>query len=100
MLHGCSIGAGSLIGIQAVILNGARIGKNCLVAAGAVVTERKEFPDGSLILGSPAKVARALSQEELKALLSSARSYTEKAAAAKKSLEPLHIASSADHGLA
>lgn len=65
MLHGCSIGEGSLIGIQAVVLNGARIGKNCLVGAGALVTEGKEFPDGSMILGSPAKVARFLTPEQL-----------------------------------
>ena len=56
MLHGCTVGEGSLIGIQAVVLNGARIGKGCLVGAGALVTEGKEFPDHSLILGSPAKV--------------------------------------------
>ena len=61
MLHGCTIGDESLIGIGAVVLNGARIGKNCLVGAGALVTEGKEFPDGSLIVGSPAKAVRTLS---------------------------------------
>jgi carbonic anhydrase/acetyltransferase-like protein (isoleucine patch superfamily) len=60
MLHGCSIGDGTLIGIQAVVLNGAKIGRNCIVGAGSVVTEGKEFPDGSLIIGSPAKRVRAL----------------------------------------
>ncbi|MEP7099115.1 MAG: gamma carbonic anhydrase family protein, partial [Burkholderiales bacterium] len=60
MLHGCTVGDGSLIGIQAVVLNGAKIGKHCLVGAGALVTEGKEFPDGSMILGSPAKVVRQL----------------------------------------
>src|SRR4051795_9984448 len=65
MLHGCTIGDGSLIGIQAVILNNAVIGKNCLVGAGAVITEGKEFPDGSLILGAPAKVVRTLSEEAI-----------------------------------
>ena len=60
MLHGCSIGEGTLIGIQAVVLNGAKIGRNCIVGAGSVVTEGKEFPDGSLIIGSPAKLVRAL----------------------------------------
>ncbi|CAN7409944.1 gamma carbonic anhydrase family protein [Rhizobacter sp. LjRoot28] len=64
MLHGCTIGDGSLIGIQAVVLNGARIGRNCLVGAGALVTEGKEFPDGSLIMGSPAKVVKTLSPEQ------------------------------------
>jgi carbonic anhydrase/acetyltransferase-like protein (isoleucine patch superfamily) len=60
MLHGCTIGDGSLIGIQAVILNGAKIGRNCIVGAGSVVTEGKEFPDNSLIIGSPAKLVRTL----------------------------------------
>jgi len=66
MLHGCQIGDGSLIGIGAVILNGAKIGKHCLVGAGALVTEGKEFPDGSMILGSPAKVVKTLEPEQMK----------------------------------
>ena len=61
MVHGCTIGDGSLIGINAIVLNGAKIGKNCLVGAGALVTEGKEFPDGSLIIGSPAKAVKNLS---------------------------------------
>lgn len=60
MLHGCTIGAGALIGIQALVMNGAVIGEDCLVGAGAVVTEGKQFPDRSLILGAPAKVIRQL----------------------------------------
>jgi carbonic anhydrase/acetyltransferase-like protein (isoleucine patch superfamily) len=60
MLHGCTIGDDSLVGIQAVVLNGARIGRNCIVGAGALVTEGKEFPDNSLIVGAPARVARTL----------------------------------------
>ena len=60
MLHGCTIGEGSLIGIRAVVLNRAVIGKNCTVGAGAVVTEGKAFPDRSLILGAPAKAVREL----------------------------------------
>ena len=75
MLHGCTVGDGSLIGIQAVVLNGARIGKGCLVGAGALVTEGKQFPDQSLILGSPAKVVRTLTQEDLLRLEASAASY-------------------------
>ncbi|HEY9281246.1 MAG TPA: gamma carbonic anhydrase family protein [Eoetvoesiella sp.] len=75
MLHGCTIGDGSLIGIKAVILNGARIGKNCLVGAGALVTEGKEFPEGSLILGSPAKVVRQLTLQQIENLRESARRY-------------------------
>ncbi|WP_128112738.1 gamma carbonic anhydrase family protein [Polynucleobacter necessarius] len=65
MLHGCTIGDGSLIGIGAVILNGAKIGKNCLVGAGALVTEGKEFPDGSMILGTPAKAVKELTPERI-----------------------------------
>ncbi len=61
MLHGCSIGDGSLIGIRSVILNRARIGRNCIVGAGALVTEGKEFADGMLIVGAPAKAVRELS---------------------------------------
>jgi len=75
MLHGCTVGDGSLIGIQAVVLNGARIGKGCLVGAGALVTEGKEFPDHSLILGSPAKVVRTLTQEDLLRLEGTAAGY-------------------------
>ena len=65
MLHGCSIGDGSLIGIGAVILNGAKIGKHCLVGAGALITEGKEFPDGSMIIVSPAKAVKELSPEQI-----------------------------------
>jgi len=75
MLHGCTVGDGSLIGIQAVVLNGARIGKGCLVGAGALVTEGKQFPDHSLILGSPAKVVRTLTQEDLLRLEATAAGY-------------------------
>ena len=65
MLHGCTVGDESLIGIGAVILNGAKIGRNCLVGAGSLVTEGKEFPDGSMILGSPARVVRQLTPEQI-----------------------------------
>lgn len=75
MLHGCTIGDESLIGIGAIVLNGVRIGKNCLVGAGSLVTEGKEFPDGSMILGSPAKVVRQLSPEQIEGLRASARHY-------------------------
>jgi len=64
MLHGCTIGDGTLIGIGAIVMNGAKIGKNCLVGAGALITEGKEFPDGSMILGSPAKAVRELTPEQ------------------------------------
>ena len=78
MLHGCTIGDGSLIGIQAVVLNRAVIGCECLVGAGALVTEGRSFPDGSLIIGSPAKVARALTPEERRSLRESAAHYVKR----------------------
>lgn len=79
MLHGCKIGDNSLIGIGSTLLNGAKIGRNCIVGAHALVTENKEFPDGSLILGSPARVARELSEEEIAKIGSSADIYVENA---------------------
>jgi carbonic anhydrase/acetyltransferase-like protein (isoleucine patch superfamily) len=77
-IHGCSIGDGTLIGIQAIILNGAVIGKACLIGAGALITEGKVFPDGSLIVGAPAKVVRQLSAEEREKLLHAAAHYAER----------------------
>ncbi|MBX3536021.1 MAG: gamma carbonic anhydrase family protein [Chelatococcus sp.] len=75
ILHGCRIGPNSLIGMGAIVLNGARIGANCLVGAGALVTEGKEFPDGSLIVGSPARVVRALDEAAIERLRLSAVGY-------------------------
>jgi carbonic anhydrase/acetyltransferase-like protein (isoleucine patch superfamily) len=89
MLHGCTIADGALIGIQAVVLNNAIIGKNCLVGAGAVVTEGKEFPEGSLIIGAPAKVSRELSPENIARLESSAKNYIERASSFKKNLKKI-----------
>jgi carbonic anhydrase/acetyltransferase-like protein (isoleucine patch superfamily) len=89
MLHGCTIGDGSLIGIGAVVLNGAKIGKGCLVGAGALVTEGKEFPDGSMILGSPAKAVRELSPEQIHGLLMSALHYIDNARRFQKGLKKL-----------
>lgn len=80
MLHGCHIGDGSLIGIQAVVLNGARIGRNSLVGAGALVTEGKTFPEGVLILGSPAKVVRELDDQAIARLRLNAQVYVQRAA--------------------
>jgi carbonic anhydrase/acetyltransferase-like protein (isoleucine patch superfamily) len=79
MLHGCHVGGCSLIGIQAVVLNGARIGRECLVGAGALVTEGKVFPDRVLILGTPAKVVRELTDDDVARLRLSALGYVEKA---------------------
>jgi carbonic anhydrase/acetyltransferase-like protein (isoleucine patch superfamily) len=89
MLHGCSVGDGSLIGIQAVVLNGARIGRDCLVGAGALVTEGKEFPDGSMILGAPAKLVRALRPDEIAGLQRSAARYVENARRHRSGLKKL-----------
>ncbi len=89
MLHGCTVGDGSLIGIQAVVLNGAKIGKNCLVGAGALVTEGKEFPDGSMIIGSPAKAVRQLSPEQIEGLKMSAQHYIDRAQRYKTGLKKI-----------
>ncbi|TWO73187.1 gamma carbonic anhydrase family protein [Caenimonas sedimenti] len=79
MLHGCTIGDNSLIGIQAVVLNNAKIGRNCIVGAGSVVTEGKEFPDNSLIFGSPAKVVRTLDDAAVAKLKLNADHYVQNA---------------------
>lgn len=79
MLHGCTIGDNSLIGIQAVVLNNAKIGRNCIVGAGSVVTEGKEFPDNSLIIGAPAKVVRTLDEAAAAKLRQSAEHYVDNA---------------------
>jgi carbonic anhydrase/acetyltransferase-like protein (isoleucine patch superfamily) len=89
MLHGCTIGDGALIGIQSVILNGARIGRNCIVGAGALVTEGKEFPDGVLIVGSPAKVVRELTPEQIERLQLTAAGYVANARRHRQGLKRL-----------
>lgn len=75
ILHGCTIGENSLVGMGAIVLNGARIGANCLVGAGALVTEGKVFPDNSLIIGTPARVARTLDEGAVEGLRQSASHY-------------------------
>ncbi|MCJ2082790.1 gamma carbonic anhydrase family protein [Methylobacterium sp. J-090] len=75
IVHGCTIGAGTLVGMGATILNGARIGRNCLIGANALVTEGKVFPDNSLIVGAPAKVARSLEPEAAAKLARTAENY-------------------------
>ncbi|MDR3551498.1 MAG: gamma carbonic anhydrase family protein [Clostridia bacterium] len=75
VLHSCTVGDGSLIGMGAIVLDGAKIGKGCLVAAGALVTQNAEIPDGSLVIGSPAKVKRILSPEKKQKLLDNADEY-------------------------
>lgn len=77
IIHGATIGANSLVGMGATILNGARIGANCLIGANALVTERKEFPDGSLIVGAPAKALRTLDAAAIESIRQSAAHYVE-----------------------
>ncbi|GAB3279247.1 gamma carbonic anhydrase family protein [Parahaliea aestuarii] len=80
MLHGCQIGDGSLVGIGAVVLNGAKVGKNCLIGANALVTEGMEIPDGSLVLGAPAKIKKALGEDAIAMLQLNAKHYVSNAA--------------------
>ena len=75
IIHGCTIGNNSLVGMGAIILNNAKIGNNCLVGAGALVTENKEFEDGSMIIGSPAKAVKKLSEEMIENMTRSSKHY-------------------------
>ena len=77
MLHGCAIGDNSLIGIGSIILNHAKVGSNCIVGANSLITEAKEFPDGVLIVGSPAKVVREINDDEIRHITWSAEHYVE-----------------------
>ncbi|NKJ50687.1 gamma carbonic anhydrase family protein [Burkholderia sp. SG-MS1] len=87
MLHGCTIGENCLIGIQAVILNGARVGRNCLVGAGALLSEGKSFPERSLIIGTPARVSRELTDDVIAQLSANARDYRERGQSYRTELE-------------
>lgn len=75
IIHGCTIEDNVLVGMGAIILNGAKISKNCLIGAGALITENKEFPEGSLIIGSPAKALRQLSPEQIESIQENADEY-------------------------
>ncbi len=75
MLHGCEVGDNTLVGIGSVILNGAKIGKNCLIGANTLILERKEIPDNSMALGSPGKVMRKLTPEQMADILRPAETY-------------------------
>ena len=88
VVHGCTIGDFTLIGIGATILSHAKIGNYCLVGAGALITERKEFPDGSLIIGAPARRARALREEERRMLEESAAHYVAQGQRSRRELSP------------
>ncbi len=88
MLHGCSIGDYSLIGINAVVLNGAKIGKHCLIGANTLIPEGMEVPDGSLVVGSPGKIKRELSESQRKMLEMSAAHYVQNGARYLQQLKP------------
>jgi len=89
MLHGCTVGDGSLIGINSVIMNGARIGAGTLIGANTLVPEGREIPDGVLVLGSPGKIVRELGQEEKDHLLGIARGYVERSRFYKANLKEI-----------
>lgn len=88
MLHGCSIGDGSLIGINAVVLNRAVIGKHCLIGANTLIPEGKNIPDRSLVVGTPGRIIRELTDEEVERLIASAESYVANAQRYKNGLKP------------
>ncbi|MBM1218851.1 gamma carbonic anhydrase family protein [Ponticoccus sp. SC2-23] len=89
MLHGCTIGEGSLIGMGATILNRAVIGRGCLIGAGALITEGKVIPDGSLVMGAPGKIVRQLDDAARAALITSARHYVANARRFRAGLEAI-----------
>jgi len=86
ILHGCSVGDGSLIGMNAVVLNGAKVGRGCLIGANSLVTEKMEVPDGSLVLGSPAKVVKPLGEAAIAMMAGGAAHYQEKIGLYKQGL--------------
>lgn len=87
MLHGCTVGDNSLIGVNAVVLNGAVIGKNCLVGAGALVLEKSVIPDNSVALGSPARVVRPVTREQIEEIRDAAEHYVRNYKDFKKNLK-------------
>ncbi|AZQ84800.1 gamma carbonic anhydrase family protein [Colwellia sp. Arc7-635] len=89
MLHGCTIGDNTLVGMNAVVLNGANIGKNCLIGANSLVTENMQVPDGHLVLGSPAKVVKALDDATRAMFTKSAMHYVENGKRYLADLEPI-----------
>lgn len=91
MLHDCYIGSNTLIGMQSALLSRSRIGKNSMVGAGSLVTERKVFPDGVLIMGSPARVIRELTDEEIQYIKTVTKNYIEKSKRYAQSLIKKHV---------
>lgn len=92
MLHGCTVGDGSLIGINAVVLNNAVIGKNCIIGANALIPEGKVIPDRSLVVGSPGRVIRELTDEEIAGIKQNAAHYVANARQYESELRPLDAA--------
>lgn len=88
MLHGCSIGDGTLVGIKSVILNDAKIGKHCLIGANTLIAEGKEIPDGSLVMGSPGRVVRQLRPEEIERIGKIADHYVQRFKLYRRELRP------------
>lgn len=88
MLHGCTIGDGTLVGIKSVILNDAKIGRNCLIGANSLIGEGKEIPDGSLVMGSPGRVVRALKPEEIERINRIADHYVQRFQLYRRELKP------------
>jgi carbonic anhydrase/acetyltransferase-like protein (isoleucine patch superfamily) len=88
MLHGCAIGDNSLIGIGAILMNGSSVGKDCIVGAHSLITEGKQFPDGVVIMGSPAKVVRELNDKDRKKLRANADRYVQRAKRYLQELKP------------
>lgn len=88
MLHGCTVGDGSLIGINAVILNGAKIGKHCIIGANSLIAEGKVIPDGSLVMGSPGKVVRELTDAQKTMIEAGAAHYVQNAQRYARDLAP------------
>jgi carbonic anhydrase/acetyltransferase-like protein (isoleucine patch superfamily) len=89
VLHGCHVGDGSLVGNRAVVLDGARIGARCLIAAGALITPNTVVPDGSVVMGAPGKVVRAVNEKDLERIVRGNEVYKEKAAHYLTALRPL-----------
>jgi len=88
MLHGCEIGDNTLIGIKSVILNGAKIGRNCIIGANTLITEGKEIPEGSLVMGSPGKIIRPVTPQEIAGLTVHAQHYVQNARRYRQHLKP------------
>ena len=84
MIHGCTIGDGSLVGIGSIILNGAKIGKGCLIGANSFISENKIIPDNSLVVGSPGRVLRKITDEEIKSIIENGQHYVKNSKKYKK----------------